>query len=292
MPTPLSGEKDPVQPTGKPITLDGKLRRRDSASAMTTASVPSFGRRRTNSMISASDASIKGLAVPVPQGKIAPPPVSFPTAKRYGFRRPSEGQSNRSRRSSESGRPGSVYSAQSSPALSGRPRMGSVHGSHMLAIASASNMVGPLSAPGSKHTSMVGSEAGHSSRRSEVGRYSPNVAGHGTLASTSRRNGRPEPMFDRPPPYVLGRAPILRVFVPLSAKIPQWPSADAAKLAVRELDKCGASRRMKLGDLVVSPNEPFMSVQSSLIIHRSTRPYGSRNRRNTYCYLSRTSSIC
>ena len=63
---------------------------------------------------------------------------------------------------------------------------------------------------------------------------------------------RIEQAFERPPPYAVGRAPILRVFVPLSEKVRKWPSADGAAASVKELDKCGATRRLKLGDLVVS----------------------------------------
>jgi hypothetical protein len=63
---------------------------------------------------------------------------------------------------------------------------------------------------------------------------------------------RIEPAFDQSLPYTPGRAPILRVFVPLSGKVRRWPSAEGALAAVRELDKCGATRRLRLGDIVVS----------------------------------------
>ncbi|TXT13026.1 hypothetical protein VHUM_01427 [Vanrija humicola] len=49
-----------------------------------------------------------------------------------------------------------------------------------------------------------------------------------------------------------GRAPILRVFVPVSDRVPRWPSSEGAAASWRELEKCGADKRMKLGDLVVN----------------------------------------
>lgn len=60
-----------------------------------------------------------------------------------------------------------------------------------------------------------------------------------------------EPAFDKPIPFTVDRAPALRVFVPLSASVRNWPSAEGAYYAMRELEKCGASKRLKMGDLVV-----------------------------------------
>jgi hypothetical protein len=51
---------------------------------------------------------------------------------------------------------------------------------------------------------------------------------------------------------MVGRAPILRVFVPVSERVPRWPSSEGAAAAWRELEKCGADKRMRLGDLVVN----------------------------------------
>ncbi|KLT38519.1 hypothetical protein CC85DRAFT_252870 [Cutaneotrichosporon oleaginosum] len=63
---------------------------------------------------------------------------------------------------------------------------------------------------------------------------------------------RIELAFERPPPFMTGRAPILRVFVPISDRVPRWPSKEGADASWRELEKCGASKRMRLGDLVVN----------------------------------------
>ena len=60
-----------------------------------------------------------------------------------------------------------------------------------------------------------------------------------------------------------GRAPILRVFVPLGDRLSRWPSAEGAQLAIRELDKCGATKRLKLGDLVVRILGPLCYFQGS-----------------------------
>jgi hypothetical protein len=102
----------------------------------------------------------------------------------------------------------------------------------------------PLAAPppiGVRPRSSFGSD---STRRSDVG--SP-VPGRRVPLVTRR----PEPAFDKPMPYIPGRAPVLRVFVPLSEKVRRWPSAEGAQAAVEELEKCGALKRMRLGDLVV-----------------------------------------
>ncbi len=98
------------------------------------------------------------------------------------------------------------------------------------------------------------SDAGRSSRRSEHGSHSP-VYGRLGSGSPNLRNTLPprvEMAFEKPPPYTSGRAPILRVFVPLSEQMTRWPSAEGAFFAVRELEKCGALKRLRLGDLVVS----------------------------------------
>lgn len=53
-------------------------------------------------------------------------------------------------------------------------------------------------------------------------------------------------------PYSLEKAPLLRVFVPLTEIVQKWPSVEGAAAAVRELEKCGAMRKLKLGDLVIN----------------------------------------
>jgi len=100
-----------------------------------------------------------------------------------------------------------------------------------------------------KERSSVASSEGRSSRRSEQGGSHSPV---GRRWDSPTNNSKYEPAFDRPPPYMVGRAPILRVFVSVSDRVPRWPSSDGAAAAWRELEKCGANKRMRLGDLVVN----------------------------------------
>lgn len=192
MPSPLSSAV-PAELAPEP-----SLHRRGSMASMSSAASFSFPRKRANSLMPSS-ASIK-------------PPPAYPTPKRYGFK---SGDGTKSRTSSESGRPGSVFSYQSSPSM--RPSV-QVRQKNLLRASFAS---------------------------SDPGRLSPKPV----------QPTRVEPIFDQPPPYTLGRAPVLRVFVPLSERVPRWPSAEGALWTVKELDKCGATKRLKLGDLVVSVRE-------------------------------------
>lgn len=117
-----------------------------------------------------------------------------------------------------------------------------------LALAQAQT---PLVAPppiGIRPRSSFGST--ESNRRSERDQNSP-VPGRRTTFP-GMQSARSEPAFDRPMPYIPGRAPVLRVFVPLTDVVRRWPSAEGAVAAIEELEKCGALKRMQLGDLVVS----------------------------------------
>lgn len=77
-----------------------------------------------------------------------------------------------------------------------------------------------------------------------------------------------EPAFDRPIPYVVGRAPILRVFVPLCPEVPSWPCAEGARRARRELERCGAWGKLRIGDIVVNTalREPLLPRHLMLYI--------------------------
>ncbi|KAI9637125.1 uncharacterized protein MKK02DRAFT_45835 [Dioszegia hungarica] len=190
MPSPLSS----TPPAD--MVPDPSLHRRGSMASLSSAASFSFPRKRSNSLMP-SNASIK-------------PPPSYPQPKRYGFK---SGDGQRSRTSSESGRPGSVFSYQSSPSI--RPSV--------------------------QH------------RQKNLLRASFASSDHGRTPSPKPvQPTRVEPIFDQPPPYTLGRAPVLRVFVPLSERVPRWPSAEGAMWTVKELDKCGATKRLRLGDLVVN----------------------------------------
>ncbi|KAK8850632.1 hypothetical protein IAR55_004551 [Kwoniella newhampshirensis] len=257
MPEPLAAQ---TTEEPKPFTIDNKPRRRGSISSLASAASMTFGRRRSNSTSTEGRASLSTgvAAAPIPSGKAALPPVSYPSAKRYAFKR--HGEPTRSRTSSESGRPGSIFSVQSSPSLSQHHRMSSAYSSRgsFAVDRNAPPVPGfpnglpippPIGGLGQR-ASFASSDAGRSSRRSDNGGNSP-----GGLIRRDANTPPPiraEPAFDRPLPFVAGRVPILRVFVPLSDRVQRWPSAEGAAAAVRELEKCGALRRMKLGDLVVN----------------------------------------
>ena len=140
--------------------------------------------------LAARRGSVSQKSATISHGKTLPP-VSYPAPKRYNF-------SNNRKSKSDTSRPGSVFSVQSSPSI-------------------ALSQWRPVE-PARRYDSPL------------------------------RRKSMLEPAFDKPPPFAHGRAPILRVFV----TDVQWPSAQGAAAAVAELNKCGATRRMQLGDLVVS----------------------------------------
>ncbi|WWC72674.1 uncharacterized protein I206_106638 [Kwoniella pini CBS 10737] len=260
MPEPLSSVEQQEQPS-TPFPEVQKARRRGSIGSIASAASLSFGRRRSASI--STDARIEMApvtsAAPMQSGKAALPPVSYPSAKRYGFKR--HGEPTRSRQSSESSRPGSIFSVQSTPSFSGHQRASSGYNMRpsFAVDRNAPPVPGfpaglPMPPPiGGGYRSSFASSDARSSRPSENGGVSPRSG-----LTFSRRDLstpppiRPEPVFDRPIPYTVGRAPILRVFVPLSDSVQRWPSAEGAAIAVKELEKCGAMRRMKLGDLVVN----------------------------------------
>ncbi|BEJ07260.1 hypothetical protein CcaverHIS641_0405290 [Cutaneotrichosporon cavernicola] len=252
MPEPLSaGPRDsaPALPLkgGKPVHRRGSI-----GSIASVAPSFNFGRKRSNSMASVQSAAFMAPtsgekpATPVPQGKAAFPPVSYPTAKRYEFRRYGDNASlSPSGNGGPSGsRPGSIMSVQS----------GSV--AHHNGAMSSSRSLDTLPAPppiGGSRRGARSSLTSSSSKRSDVG-----ANGNGSNSPVQRRWDSPtqlmrvELAFERPPPFMTGRAPILRVFVPISDKVHRWPSKEGADASWRELEKCGASKRMRLGDLVVN----------------------------------------
>ncbi|WWC65281.1 uncharacterized protein I303_107898 [Kwoniella dejecticola CBS 10117] len=263
MPEPLASVEQQQEPTPKLFPDPAqKARRRGSIGSIASATSMSFVRRRSASI--STDARVDlvpvSSAAPMASGKAALPPVSYPSAKRYGFKR--HGEPARSRQSSETSRPGSIFSVQSTPSFSGGHQRASSAFSTRQSFAVDRNAppvpgfpVGlPMPPPigGGQRSSFASSDA-RSSRPSENGGISPKSG-----LILSRRElytpplTRPEPVFDRPIPYTVGRAPILRVFVPLSDRVQRWPSSEGAAIAVKELEKCGAMRRMKLGDLVVN----------------------------------------
>lgn len=236
MPEPLAGKPGLTERSAllEPTRFGPEkgLQRRSSISSITSAASFSFGRKRSGSTASIVTPSIHS-AGPIPSGKAALPPVSYPSAKRYGFKRHGAPSSARSRTFSENSRPGSIMSAQSSPSVALSQWMGSRNAPIIPPL--------PLAVDGSHRASLASSE----------GKSIPR------FGSPIRRDyltppPKIEPAFDRPPPLILGRAPILRVFVPLSDRVKRWPSAEGAAAAVGELDKCGATHRLRLGDLVVS----------------------------------------
>lgn len=260
MPEPLA-----AQPSESFIVPEAPkpMRRRGSISSLASAASFSFGRRRSNS--TAVDARPPGhvngmsMAEPtasMPPGKGSLPPVSYPSAKRYAFKNVND-QPNRSRQTSMGQRPGSVFSIQTSPSVSSyAPRMSQTfehRAPHM------TNFQSPLAAPppiGVRPRSSFGST--DSARQSERDQSSPVLGRRSAFPGV--QTARSEPAFDRPMPYIPGRAPVLRVFVPLSESVRRWPSAEGAEAAIEELEKCGALKRMQLGDLIVSSGNAVSCV--------------------------------
>lgn len=265
MPEPLSaGPRDsaPALPVNGGL---GPNHRRGSIGSIASAA-PSFGfgRKRSNSTSSMASAAFAAApssaqpAAPVAQGKAAFPPVSYPTAKRYEFRR--YGDQSSLSPSANGGpswsRPGSIMSVQSSSMT---------HGNPMSSSRSIDTLAAPPPIGGGGRRGARSSLTSSSSKRSDIG---------GSNSPVQRRwdsptqSARVELAFERPPPYMTGRAPILRVFVPVSDKVPRWPSAEGAAVSWRELEKCGASKRMRLGDLVVNSIKLHSMGQANI---RSTR---------------------
>lgn len=211
----------------------------------------------------AAPPSAEKPATPVPAGKAAFPPVSYPTAKRYEFKR--YGDQSTLSTSGNGGtlsRPGSIMSVQS----------GSVaHGGPMSSSRSVDTLAAPPPIGGSRRQARS-SLTSSSSKRSDVGANGSNSPVQRRWDSPTQ-SMRVELAFERPPPYMTGRAPILRVFVPISDKVGRWPSADGAAATWRELEKCGASKRMRLGDLVVSLDGKCLMTTTDIQVNTAlTRP--------------------
>jgi hypothetical protein len=205
-------------------------RRRGSIASIASTSF-SFGRRRASSVATQADQIDLPISAHMANsGKAALPPVAFPAAKRYAFTRHGGVVEARSRASSESGRPRSIFSVQSTTSFAPSYRRGGP------LAASASSARPRASFASRDRSSIYGGSASAPDRRSRE------------RSSTSKA----EPAFDRPLPYIPGRAPVLRVFVPLSDKVRRWPSVEGALATAQELDKSGSSRRLRLGDLIVN----------------------------------------
>lgn len=208
-------------------------------------SVVQLRRRSSNaSFVSARSGSTRHSLDPVAtssEGGL--PPVSFPAVKRYGFRK--SHASHRSFSSISSGRPGSIasMSVHSQRGLSrGPPR------SFQLPQGSSdsSQTDGPIppTLPDVNRLSVEGDIGGRFAQPREADMRDGHVR-HRRFANLPAI----EPAFDRPAPYVPGRAPILQVFVPPDGR---WPSVEATARCLRELERCGALQKMMLGDLIAS----------------------------------------
>lgn len=275
MPEPLAGQQteETVVTTLQATPVGHRHLSRRSVGSISSVTSMAFGRKRSSSTATGSNiranmsAKMTGpaaqYAAPILSGKAALPPVSYPNAKRYGFTRHGDPHSTlaSARTSSDSARPGSVFSIQSGPSTAPnfRERMPSVVDRLSQSSSLPTGLPLPPSVGSNQRASFASSDAGWSSRRSEYGNGSP-VQGRWGSPYLPRRDLltppmlKIEPAFERPPPYVPGQAPILRIFVPLGDRLQRWPSAEGAQLAIKEFDKCGATRRLKLGDLVVRPN--------------------------------------
>lgn len=190
----------------------------------------------------------------------APPPVSFPSAKRYvfkGFGEPSFGHSRK--RNSFDGAaagPGSIFSVdEAGRSLYGDSAAGSTFPSRQGLGRARLGFLGEQQSLSTKQSSSGGH---HSPSTSSLARFNH---GYDDRTNTSSptfgriRASTPqpvEPAFQKPIPYVVGRCPILRVFVPLSPQVPDWPCAEGAKRARHELERCGAWGKLRLGDVLIN----------------------------------------
>ena len=198
------------------------------------------------------------------------PPVSFPSAKRYVFKGYGDPVAPRQRTTSESGgsRPGSIFSVEESiapsrsrvPKMAANKRSPSGHAGDMGSWGRAGPGTGRNS-PSAPSSSQLRFTSMASDRN--LNSYSPEPSRWGA------RTPEPiEPAFEKPIPYVVGRAPILRVFVPLSREIPAWPCAEGAAQARRELERCGAWGKLRIGDVIVNTalSEPLLPRHLMLYI--------------------------
>jgi len=251
MPEPLASKPD-LESSAHGTPVERKVIRRSSISSIASAASFSLGRRRSNSTASASVVPSDVVATPMASGKADLPPVSYPSAKRYGFKRHGDPPSSmRQRTFSETSRPGSIRSMQSS--------------THSVALSQwvSSNRQAQFMPPAvpSNRASLTSARSG----QSPVHRY-------GAPLRRDCPTPKAEPAFDKPLPYVQGRVPILRVFVPLSEQVQRWPSAEGAAAAIAELDKCGATRRLRLGDLIVSGRYGPQLTLRSILLSASLKP--------------------
>lgn len=246
MPEPLAAQQ-PKKMANIPTSTSSAIRRRTSIASVTSVTSLSFGRRRSASVASFPGQMDDVAALPTnkPSKKGSLPPVSYPSAKRYSFGRPSDA-AYPSRASSESARPGSIYSLQSASSIASRapPRSATRMSMRERGEAVATGLTSPAVA--SDHRRSLGSVDSSFGRASPHHLRRPRQSAALQPSSTSA-----EPAFDRPVPYIPHRAPVLRVFVPLSEKVLRWPSAEGALAAVEELEMCGALKRLRLGDLIV-----------------------------------------
>ena len=266
MPEPLGAPKndsdaiETIAPQA-PMPYMGHSRRRSSIGAASIISWTSRSRRGSAPTEGIPSFS-PNMSSPRPGGDKRFPPVSFPSAKRYVFKGYGDPVAPRTRTTSESGsRPGSIFSVEESIA----PR--SKYGDRIPSASSSTRL--NKRAPSAFNESSWG--------RSTNGRNSPTINSNLRFTNThgerSQQNRSPdhhrwgaktpepiEPAFDKPLPYVVGRAPILRVFIPLSNEVPAWPCAEGAVRARKELERCGAWGKLRIGDIIVNTalTEPLL----------------------------------
>lgn len=227
------------------------------------------------------------------QGKkhSAPPPVSFPSAKRYVFKGFGEPTFSHSRKrnsfdGSASG-PGSIFSVDD---VGGRSLYGDSSGGSTFPSRYGQNRsrIGLLG--GEQHslsTKQSSSLGHHSPSTSSLARFAHGNGGAPSTYDDRTATSSPtfsrirpstpqpvEPAFQKPIPYVVGRAPILRVFVPLSTQVREWPCAEGAQRARHELERCGAWQKLRLGDVVVNTalKDPLSSRHLMLFVP-TIQPY-------------------
>lgn len=258
MPEPLSAihpeESQELLSSPNP-SLGMTSRQQKRRSSIGSASFVSWTKERRGSQSSSSAAS---SAPARREGKKAtPPPVSFPSAKRYvfkGFGEPTFTHS-RKRNSFDGGGPGSIFSVDDAAGGGGRSLYGDSSGGSTFPSRYGQNRPRPF---GEQFTSKQ-SLSHHSPSTSSLARFAgSNYDDRTATSSPTFGRYRPstpqqvEPAFQKSVPYTVGRVPILRVFIPLSAEVPSWPCAEGARRVRHELERCGAWSKLRLGDVLIN----------------------------------------
>jgi hypothetical protein len=282
MPEPLSAIKTDLgsqELLSSPTFPNGMTSRQHKRrSSVGSASLVSWSKERRGSESAATGSA---FVVPRREGKkhSVPPPVSFPTAKRYVFKGfgDSTFTHSRKRNSFDGAGPGSIFSVDESAA--GRSLYGESSGGST--FPSRNGQMRSTRPFGDFTMSKQSGGGNHSPSSNSLARFAGSMSTDRTATSSPTfgriRASTPqpiEPAFQKPIPYIVGRAPVLRVFVPLSEQVPDWPCAEGARRARHELERCGAWSKLRLGDIIINTAlRDSMSSRHLMLFVPTVQPY-------------------